>query len=84
MVDWQQAPSLRYFYKTTFYSTFVYMHLEVVSIVFPQIAGPPGSGKTQFCLMLCVIATLPPSLGGLGVKVAYIALQFIKSPELVP
>ena len=37
-----------------------------------QIAGPPGCGKTQFSLMLSIVAALPPSLGGLGRQVVYI------------
>lgn len=37
-----------------------------------QIAGPPGCGKTQFSLMLSIVAVLSPSLGGLGRQVVYI------------
>jgi len=37
-----------------------------------QIAGPAGCGKTQFCIMLSVLATLPQDRGGLDASVIYI------------
>lgn len=37
-----------------------------------EIVGPSGAGKTQFCLMMTVTATLPEDLGGRGGKVIYI------------
>eukprot|EP00072_Mus_musculus_P061484 XP_011242338.1 PREDICTED: DNA repair protein RAD51 homolog 2 isoform X8 [Mus musculus] len=37
-----------------------------------EITGPPGCGKTQFCIMMSVLATLPTSLGGLEGAVVYI------------
>lgn len=37
-----------------------------------QIAGPPGCGKTQFCMMFSVLATLPRPLGTANGSVAYI------------
>jgi len=37
-----------------------------------QIAGPAGCGKTQFCIMLSVLATLPQDKGGLDANVIYI------------
>ena len=37
-----------------------------------QIAGPPGCGKTQFCMTLSVLATLPLAAGGCGGNVLYI------------
>ncbi|XP_033632395.1 DNA repair protein RAD51 homolog 2-like [Asterias rubens] len=37
-----------------------------------EIAGPPGCGKTQFCIMLALLATLPRAMGGLDGAVAYI------------
>ena len=46
-----------------------------------KIAGPPGCGKTQFCLMLSVVATLPSSLGGLGRQVAYIDTEVAFTAE---
>lgn len=37
-----------------------------------EIAGPAGCGKTQFCIMLSVLATLPRDRGGLDAGVIYI------------
>lgn len=37
-----------------------------------EIAGPAGCGKTQFCIMLSVLATLPQDKGGLDASVIYI------------
>ena len=46
-----------------------------------QIAGPPGCGKTQFCIMLSVLATLPVTMGGLDGGVAYIDTESAFSAE---
>lgn len=46
-----------------------------------EISGPPGCGKTQFCLMLTVIATLPLQLGGIGTRVIYIDTEGTFSGE---
>ncbi|XP_059074321.1 DNA repair protein RAD51 homolog 2 isoform X2 [Cryptomeria japonica] len=37
-----------------------------------EVVAPAGSGKTQFCLMLSVLAALPESHGGLNGNVVYI------------
>ncbi|KAL9953379.1 hypothetical protein ACROYT_G040788 [Oculina patagonica] len=37
-----------------------------------EIAGPAGCGKTQFCIMLSLLATLPQDRGGLDASVIYI------------
>lgn len=37
-----------------------------------EITGPPGCGKTQFCIMMSVLATLPTNMGGLEGAVVYI------------
>ncbi|EMP40948.1 DNA repair protein RAD51 like protein 2 [Chelonia mydas] len=37
-----------------------------------EVTGPAGCGKTQFCLMMSVLATLPISMGGLDGAVIYI------------
>ncbi|XP_043373351.1 DNA repair protein RAD51 homolog 2 isoform X3 [Dermochelys coriacea] len=37
-----------------------------------EVTGPAGCGKTQFCLMMSVLATLPISKGGLDGAVIYI------------
>ncbi|XP_036123192.1 DNA repair protein RAD51 homolog 2 isoform X6 [Molossus molossus] len=36
------------------------------------ITGPPGCGKTQFCIMMSVLATLPTDMGGMEGAVVYI------------
>uniref|UniRef100_A0A8C4WWH6 DNA repair protein RAD51 homolog 2 n=1 Tax=Eptatretus burgeri TaxID=7764 RepID=A0A8C4WWH6_EPTBU len=37
-----------------------------------EVSGPPGCGKTQLCMMLSVLATLPKRMGGLDSPVIYI------------
>ncbi|XP_037688390.1 DNA repair protein RAD51 homolog 2 isoform X1 [Choloepus didactylus] len=37
-----------------------------------EITGPPGCGKTQFCIMMSVLATIPSNMGGLAGAVVYI------------
>ncbi|XP_076978929.1 DNA repair protein RAD51 homolog 2 isoform X2 [Tamandua tetradactyla] len=37
-----------------------------------EITGPPGCGKTQFCIMMSILATLPSNMGGLAGAVVYI------------
>ncbi|XP_049626409.1 DNA repair protein RAD51 homolog 2 [Suncus etruscus] len=46
-----------------------------------EITGPPGCGKTQFCMMMSVVATLPTGLGGLDGAVAYIDTESAFSAE---
>ncbi|XP_053784909.1 DNA repair protein RAD51 homolog 2 isoform X2 [Desmodus rotundus] len=46
-----------------------------------EITGPPGCGKTQFCIMMSVLATLPTSMGGLDGAVAYIDTESAFSAE---
>ncbi|XP_035685466.1 DNA repair protein RAD51 homolog 2-like isoform X1 [Branchiostoma floridae] len=46
-----------------------------------EIAGPAGCGKTQFCVMLSVLATLPCEMGGLGGAVVYIDTESAFSAE---
>ncbi|XP_019625719.1 PREDICTED: DNA repair protein RAD51 homolog 2-like isoform X2 [Branchiostoma belcheri] len=46
-----------------------------------EIAGPAGCGKTQFCIMLSVLATLPCEMGGLGGAVVYIDTESAFSAE---
>ncbi|XP_039430865.1 DNA repair protein RAD51 homolog 3-like [Culex pipiens pallens] len=46
-----------------------------------EFCGPPGSGKTQMCLQLCVNANLPSELGGLGGKSLYLDTNFGFSPD---
>ncbi|KAK4255018.1 hypothetical protein QN277_008081 [Acacia crassicarpa] len=37
-----------------------------------ELVGPAGIGKTQFCLKLSLLASLPPQCGGLDGRVIYI------------
>lgn len=48
-----------------------------------EITGPSGVGKTQFCFMLSVLATLPAALGGLNGQVIYIDTESTFSAERV-
>ncbi|NWU88606.1 RA51B protein, partial [Upupa epops] len=46
-----------------------------------EVTSPPGCGKTQFCIMLSVLATLPVSMGGLDGAVIYIDTESAFSAE---
>ncbi|XP_070705426.1 DNA repair protein RAD51 homolog 2 isoform X2 [Pempheris klunzingeri] len=46
-----------------------------------EVTGPPGCGKTQMCLMLSVLATLPRREGGLDSSVIYIDTEAAFSAE---
>ncbi|XP_077906232.1 DNA repair protein RAD51 homolog 2 isoform X3 [Ictidomys tridecemlineatus] len=46
-----------------------------------EITGPPGCGKTQFCIMMSILATLPTSMGGLEGAVVYIDTESAFSAE---
>ncbi|EAT36631.1 AAEL011307-PA [Aedes aegypti] len=41
-----------------------------------ELCGPPGSGKTQMCLQLCINTQIPVQLGGLGAKAIYFDTNF--------
>ncbi|XP_073134197.1 DNA repair protein RAD51 homolog 2 isoform X2 [Henckelia pumila] len=43
--------------------------------VVTELVGPAGIGKTQFCLKLALLASLPTSYGGLGGSVIYIDVE---------
>ena len=45
------------------------------------ITGPPGCGKTQFCIMMSILATLPIDMGGLEGAVVYIDTESAFSAE---
>ncbi|XP_020955594.1 DNA repair protein RAD51 homolog 2 isoform X2 [Sus scrofa] len=47
----------------------------------PRITGPPGCGKTQFCIMMSILATLPIDMGGLEGAVVYIDTESAFSAE---
>ncbi|XP_057174595.1 DNA repair protein RAD51 homolog 2 isoform X10 [Ursus arctos] len=46
-----------------------------------EITGPPGCGKTQFCIMMSILATLPTNMGGLEGAVVYIDTESAFSAE---
>ncbi|XP_073098329.1 DNA repair protein RAD51 homolog 2 isoform X2 [Manis javanica] len=46
-----------------------------------EITGPPGCGKTQFCMMMSILATLPTNMGGLEGAVVYIDTESAFSAE---
>ncbi|XP_015720315.1 DNA repair protein RAD51 homolog 2 [Coturnix japonica] len=46
-----------------------------------ELTGPPGCGKTQFCITMSVLATLPVSMGGLDGAVIYIDTESAFSAE---
>ncbi|KAK2498302.1 hypothetical protein MC885_021083 [Smutsia gigantea] len=46
-----------------------------------EITGPPGCGKTQFCMMMSILATLPTDMGGLEGAVVYIDTESAFSAE---
>ncbi|GAY38249.1 hypothetical protein CUMW_035260 [Citrus unshiu] len=43
--------------------------------VVTELVGPPGTGKTQFCLKLSLLAALPAHYGGLDGGVIYIDVE---------
>uniref|UniRef100_A0A166CX64 RecA family profile 1 domain-containing protein n=1 Tax=Daucus carota subsp. sativus TaxID=79200 RepID=A0A166CX64_DAUCS len=43
--------------------------------VLTEVVGPAGIGKTQFCLKLSLLASLPKTYGGLCGKVIYIDVE---------
>ncbi|XP_045799782.1 DNA repair protein RAD51 homolog 2 isoform X2 [Trifolium pratense] len=43
--------------------------------VLTELVGPPGIGKTQFCLKLSLLASLPVNCGGLEGRVIYIDVE---------
>ncbi|XP_057526896.1 DNA repair protein RAD51 homolog 2 [Amaranthus tricolor] len=43
--------------------------------VVTELVGPAGVGKTQFCLKLALLASLPSSCGGLDGHVIYIDVE---------
>ncbi|XP_062037421.1 DNA repair protein RAD51 homolog 2 isoform X2 [Lepus europaeus] len=48
-----------------------------------EITGPPGCGKTQFCIMMSILATLPTDMGGLEGAVVYIDTESAFSAERI-
>ncbi|XP_025057149.1 DNA repair protein RAD51 homolog 2 isoform X4 [Alligator sinensis] len=69
------------FLSTTLDSLDKALHGGVACGSLTEVTGPPGCGKTQFCIMMSVLATLPTSLGGLDGAVIYIDTESAFSAE---
>ena len=66
---------------TNCYRGQLYQIILLVYVLVVQISGPPGSGKTQFCMMLSVQSALPIMMGGCGRPVIYIDTEGAFSAE---
>lgn len=55
--------------------------LQILNGALTEFVGGPGMGKTQACLSLSVMATLPEDWGGLGGGVVYIDTESTFSPS---
>ncbi|XP_063999849.1 DNA repair protein RAD51 homolog 2 isoform X2 [Pogoniulus pusillus] len=71
------------FLSTTLPSLDEVLHGGVSCGSLTEITGPPGCGKTQLCIMLSVLATLPVSMGGLNGAVIYIDTESAFSAERI-
>ncbi|XP_059675754.1 DNA repair protein RAD51 homolog 2 isoform X2 [Gavia stellata] len=69
------------FLSTTLHSLDKVLHGGVPCGSLTEITSPPGCGKTQFCIMMSVLATLPVSMGGLDGAVIYIDTESAFSAE---
>ncbi|KAM6393902.1 DNA repair protein RAD51 homolog 2 isoform 2-T3 [Pluvialis apricaria] len=73
-------PSLA-FLSTTLHSLDEVLQGGVPCGSLTELTSPPGCGKTQFCIMMSVLATLPVSMGGLDGAVIYIDTESAFSAE---
>jgi RAD51-like protein 2 len=48
-----------------------------------ELCGPPGAGKTQFCMQVCVSVTIPIEMGGIGGGALYLDTEGSFSPYRV-
>ncbi|XP_035395967.1 DNA repair protein RAD51 homolog 2 isoform X7 [Cygnus atratus] len=69
------------FLSTTLHSLDKVLHGGVPCGSLTEITSPPGCGKTQFCILMSVLATLPVSMGGLDGAVVYIDTESAFSAE---
>ncbi|XP_058423161.1 DNA repair protein RAD51 homolog 2 isoform X4 [Diceros bicornis minor] len=69
------------FLSTTLSALDEALHGGVACGSLTEITGPPGCGKTQFCIMMSVLATIPVDVGGLGGAVVYIDTESAFSAE---
>ncbi|XP_017354890.1 DNA repair protein RAD51 homolog 2 isoform X1 [Cebus imitator] len=69
------------FLSTTLSALDEALHGGVACGSLTEITGPPGCGKTQFCIMMSILATLPTNMGGLEGAVVYIDTESAFSAE---
>ncbi|XP_017816753.1 DNA repair protein RAD51 homolog 2 isoform X4 [Papio anubis] len=69
------------FLSTTLSALDKALHGGVACGSLTEITGPPGCGKTQFCIMMSILATLPTNMGGLEGAVVYIDTESAFSAE---
>ncbi|XP_032479463.1 DNA repair protein RAD51 homolog 2 isoform X1 [Phocoena sinus] len=74
------APSSA-FLSTTLSALDEALHGGVACGSLTEITGPPGCGKTQFCIMMSILATLPTNMGGLEGAVVYVDTESAFSAE---
>ncbi|XP_063097627.1 DNA repair protein RAD51 homolog 2 isoform X4 [Cavia porcellus] len=77
----RSANLLPAFLSTTLSALDEALHGGIACGSLTEITGPPGCGKTQFCMMMSVLATLPPNMGGLEGAVVYIDTESAFSAE---
>lgn len=81
VLDLYQRRSGPAFFPTSLPSLDRLLHGGLPCGTVTEIAGPPGCGKTQFCIMFSVLSTLPPTMGGINGGVAYIDTESAFSAE---
>ncbi|KAJ7344728.1 hypothetical protein JRQ81_000678 [Phrynocephalus forsythii] len=69
------------FLQTTLEDLDKILHGGIACGSLTEITGPAGCGKTQFCIMMSLLATLPTSMGGLDGAVVYIDTESAFSAE---
>ncbi|XP_030786861.1 DNA repair protein RAD51 homolog 2 isoform X1 [Rhinopithecus roxellana] len=69
------------FLSTTLSALDEALHGGVACGSLTEVTGPPGCGKTQFCIMMSILATLPTNMGGLEGAVVYIDTESAFSAE---
>ncbi|XP_031564832.1 DNA repair protein RAD51 homolog 2-like isoform X1 [Actinia tenebrosa] len=68
----QNSSSQAAFFPTSLLPLDKQLHGGLPCGTISEITGPAGCGKTQFCIMLSILATLPVDKGGLESNVIYI------------
>lgn len=69
------------FLPTSLHSLDKVLHGGIPCGSLTELTSPPGCGKTQFCITMSVLATLPVSMGGLDGAVIYIDTESAFSAE---